>query len=317
MGKSYYDLLGVPEDASTADIERAYREKLKETHPDVSDRDDASEQTKRLIEAKETLTDPDERNRYDRLGHENYVEMESSVTGGTASGGTSTNGSNTGSASTTGARSTDSSTATAGNVGTDSSAAGRTASGAGHSAGTTTDTSGNRWTEPNGAGGQASTQGTTTGAAWNKRAGTASETDASTTGTDRAWNRRRAYQVERGEDALRFGRALKSQRALVLLGSTFFVYPVLLFGALNETFPLPVNLTVAMCIILVVAFLQSVPEVGIVMFGTWTVLLPILLFGWLGVDPLGFRGLVSLTAVVFPFGLSVLTRIAIRPTSAS
>jgi molecular chaperone DnaJ len=316
MEVSYYDLLGVSEDASTADIERAYREKLKETHPDVSDREDASERTKRLIDAKETLTDPDERERYDRLGHENYVSAESVVTESTSSDETADSTTGTTTESTASAQGT----GTTGTVGTDESATGRTATGAGHTAGTTTDgsgTVGGSWANPNGAGGQASTQGTTTGPAWNDRAGSSSGTGDSRTGTDRAWNRSRSYQVERGDDALRFGRALKSQRALVLLGSTFFVYPVLLFGALNDPFPLPVNLTVAMCIILVVAFLQSIPEVGIVMFGTWTALLPVLLFGLLGADPLTFRSIALLVSVAFPFGLSILTRLAIRPTSAS
>lgn len=312
MEKSYYDLLGVSEDASTSDIERAYREKLKETHPDVSDEDDASERTKGLIEAKETLTDPDERDRYDRLGHENYVSVESA----TATDATSDSTTDSGPSSTTGTGGS----STAGNVGTDQDGSDWTASSAGSTSGTSTSSSGTNggsWAKANGSGGQASTKGTTTGAAWNTRAQTTSQKDSSEAGTDRAWNRQRAYQVERGDDALRFGRVLSSQRALVLLGSTFVVYPVLLFGALDETFPLPVNLTVAMCVVLVVAFLQTFPEVGIVMFGAWTLLLPIMLFGLIGADPLAFRSLASLTAVAFPFGLSILTRIAIKPTSAS
>jgi hypothetical protein len=46
MGENYYELLGVSEDASTDDIETAYRERLKETHPDVSDDEDANEPRK-------------------------------------------------------------------------------------------------------------------------------------------------------------------------------------------------------------------------------------------------------------------------------
>lgn len=76
MGSEYYERLGVASDASTAEIAAAYRERLKETHPDVSDASDAGERTKRLIEAKEVLTDETERARYDRLGHDRYVTIE-------------------------------------------------------------------------------------------------------------------------------------------------------------------------------------------------------------------------------------------------
>jgi curved DNA-binding protein CbpA len=76
MGEEYYDRLGVSSDASTDEIAAAYREQLKETHPDVSDASDAGERTKKLIEAKEVLTDETERARYDRLGHDRYVRTE-------------------------------------------------------------------------------------------------------------------------------------------------------------------------------------------------------------------------------------------------
>ncbi len=76
MGDEYYERLGVASDASAEEIAAAYRERLKETHPDVSDASDAKERTKQLIEAKEVLTDETERMRYDRLGHERYVRVE-------------------------------------------------------------------------------------------------------------------------------------------------------------------------------------------------------------------------------------------------
>lgn len=69
----YYAALGVPEDASAEAIEGAYRERVKEVHPDRSDAPDATEQFRLVQEAKEVLTDPTERARYDRLGHAAYV----------------------------------------------------------------------------------------------------------------------------------------------------------------------------------------------------------------------------------------------------
>ncbi|WP_255149900.1 DnaJ domain-containing protein [Halorarius halobius] len=73
MGESYYELLGVSPDASRADIEAAFRERAKETHPDRSDAPDAAERFQAVRRAREVLTDPDERARYDRLGHAAFV----------------------------------------------------------------------------------------------------------------------------------------------------------------------------------------------------------------------------------------------------
>ncbi|WP_255196269.1 J domain-containing protein [Halorarius litoreus] len=71
--ESYYELLGVSRDASTHEIETAYRERAKQTHPDRSDAPDAAEQFKRVALARDVLTSPRERARYDRLGHAAYL----------------------------------------------------------------------------------------------------------------------------------------------------------------------------------------------------------------------------------------------------
>jgi curved DNA-binding protein CbpA len=73
MDETFYSTLGVDEDADAAAIRRAYRELVKETHPDVCDDSDAHDRFKRLTTARDTLTDRDERARYDRLGHDSYV----------------------------------------------------------------------------------------------------------------------------------------------------------------------------------------------------------------------------------------------------
>jgi curved DNA-binding protein CbpA len=84
MTETFYDVLGVAEDATTEEIESAYREAIKEVHPDVSDDADAAERTKRLNRAKRVLTDESERSRYDRVGHEAYVDDSPGNTPGTA-----------------------------------------------------------------------------------------------------------------------------------------------------------------------------------------------------------------------------------------
>jgi hypothetical protein len=66
MSDSYYELLGIDPDASNEEIETAYREKVKQVHPDKSDRSDAREQFMRVRKAREVLLDPKARARYDR-----------------------------------------------------------------------------------------------------------------------------------------------------------------------------------------------------------------------------------------------------------
>ena len=306
VARDYYDRLGVARDASTAEIQQAYRERIKETHPDVSDDDSAHERTKRLIEARDVLTDETERRRYDRLGHEAYVGR-GDVAGDSASKRPPGAETQTGDSRTAGGTSQ----GTADRTRRDGSASGRrgdrrgrTSTAGGHSGGENRGGSGSTRSRT-ADGGHAGT------ADWyhNSTRGDAGGRD----GTHRAWGPDRPYAVGDDQGMFEPANLLSSQRTVVLLGTTFVIYPVLLFGALLPTFPTAVNLVVAMCLVLVIAFLQSVPRVGMVVFGVWSVLLPIGLFGGLGVSPFGLVGVLATAAVVFPLGLSVLSWFAIRP----
>jgi curved DNA-binding protein len=66
--KDYYEIIGVPRDASPDDIKRAYRRLARKYHPDVSKEKNAEERFKEVGEAYEVLRDPEKRAAYDQLG---------------------------------------------------------------------------------------------------------------------------------------------------------------------------------------------------------------------------------------------------------
>ncbi len=66
----YYQIMGVPHDASQADIKQAYRKLARKYHPDVSQEPDAEQKFKALGEAYEVLKDPKKRTQYDQFGQD-------------------------------------------------------------------------------------------------------------------------------------------------------------------------------------------------------------------------------------------------------
>lgn len=68
MSADYYEILGVPRDASADQVKKAYRKLAMQHHPDVSDAPDAAEKFKQIQEAYEVLHDPQKRSIYDRGG---------------------------------------------------------------------------------------------------------------------------------------------------------------------------------------------------------------------------------------------------------
>ncbi|MBV0922906.1 DnaJ domain-containing protein [Halomicroarcula limicola] len=330
MSETFYEVLGVAEDATTDEIESAYRERLKETHPDVSDDADARVATRRLVEARDVLADEAERARYDRVGHAAYVGdgpepggsdvARAARNAGYGGGSEQSNrgASNTGDAD----RSVDETDGRARRRSGDrtrrerraservreeraeretvAGAASRTEVTAetGTAGAGTTETSATATTTSGTA-----TDGTDTGAT---AAGAAGDRDGG------VWNASAGYTVrESVEVSQRRVRLFPTGSELTMLGLMAVLYPALLFTTVMPGFPLYVNAIVGACGLLVVGYLQSMPRVALLVFGGWSLVTPLALLA-LDVGFLSIVGIVALCGTWLPFGFSVLTFSVLR-----
>ena len=79
-----YIVLGVQRGASPGEIKRAYRRLARRYHPDINPGDrEAATRFRQILEAYETLMDPDRRRRYD-TGHTSRLVAEATAYGFTA-----------------------------------------------------------------------------------------------------------------------------------------------------------------------------------------------------------------------------------------
>lgn len=65
--RNYFEILGVDQDATAADVKQAFRQQARKYHPDLNPGDKAAEEKFKLLgEAYEVLSDPDRRSQYEQ-----------------------------------------------------------------------------------------------------------------------------------------------------------------------------------------------------------------------------------------------------------
>jgi len=107
-------------------------------------------------------------------------------------------------------------------------------------------------------------------------------------------------------------RILSPIQTVVLFCLCFVTYPLLVTGTVFPFFNSPTRLVLAMFLVFVVAILIILSQLGVVVFGGWTILFPVV-FANYGVSVFAPAGLVTLAAVLVSLGLSMLSYLLIRP----
>ncbi|MEE6518240.1 hypothetical protein FKM82_029112 [Ascaphus truei] len=71
--KTYYDILGVPKNASERQIKKAFHKLAMKYHPDKNKSPDAEAKFQEIAEAYEILSDENKRREYDQFGHDAFT----------------------------------------------------------------------------------------------------------------------------------------------------------------------------------------------------------------------------------------------------
>ncbi|WVZ00271.1 hypothetical protein V8G54_026340 [Vigna mungo] len=83
LARDYYEVLGVSKNASSSEIKKAYYGLAKKLHPDTNKDDpEAEKKFQEVSMAYEVLKDEEKRQQYDQIGHNAYVNQQSSGFGG-------------------------------------------------------------------------------------------------------------------------------------------------------------------------------------------------------------------------------------------
>lgn len=323
MTETFYDVLGVDPDATQDEITEAYRRRVKETHPDLNDSADAAEAFQRVGEAEAVLGDPDERARYDRLGHATYQRMFGGPGGRTGDGpdgsGDRTAGDDDGGRTGTDRDWTDDARGNR-NRRREYPGSDREATGDGNR------TNRSYYVGDAGAGGGGTASGANAGSGPSGGGSTGApgaSTDGGATATGSSFDAGAARRKTRGEGEHVAGeddewdgfsvrdwnedeleqepvRVSLSQQSLVLATLTFLMYPFLAYVTVSPSVGLLVNVVIGACTLLLLGYLLTIPRIAAVGFGTLSLGLPLVL-AFVGVDLLAPMSVFLVAACVVPF----------------
>lgn len=330
MGESYYDVLGVDSDATSEEIRSAYRERVLETHPDHNDDPDAADQFARVATAESVITDASERARYDRLGHDAYVclgagglegatgratdevarEGRSSTAAQTGRSARSTSGGRSPSGESRGRRSSghasDSATGSPGHATGAETVGSRSRTGASHHARQRYRRRSATATDPRWGDGFEPGVGRRTGPS-------PSEPDHDADRADEAGGAGFAVHDWTDEVDLESPFRPIDRRAAVGLATVSLLYPLFVFASVTPAFPLPVNVVVAACTLLLVGYLLTWPRIALGAFGGWSAVVAAGLPVVTDLPTVSVAGGLVLGTFVVPFALALAVWWALRP----
>lgn len=324
MAETFYEILGVSQNATQAEITTAYRDRVLETHPDRSDDPDATEAFKRVTTAEEVLSDATERARYDRLGHDSYVRLANgwSETGANASAGA---GTETESETESGTDTDD---------GTDGSGFNSPTSSRSHTNNRTTgragpshharqrrqrqrarraaaETAASWWVDDRTTDHRASASGGASADPQATRAQTAGTTGTGndSSGTEDTFR----YSVHNWTDEITVERRYQpiGYHTAVFVACLALLYPILVYSSVTPLFPFGINLIVAGCTLVMIGYLLTMPRIAMGVFGCWSLIMTALLPQF-ATAPLSLATVVVLGAFWGPLGYAVAIWWALR-----